>query len=304
MKRDLLTILNLSREEIQSLLQRAILLKEQWQNGQLETTLVGKTLGLLFDKPSTRTRVSFEVATYQLGGQALFMSSRETQLSREESLQDTAIVLSRYINGLVVRTYDDANLEELARHAEIPVINALTDLYHPCQVLSDLLTIYEKKGDLDAVKVAWVGDGNNVAHSWVNAATRFRFELLLACPSGFEPQKDILKQAQDLAKDRIRLVQDPVEAVDNADVINTDVWTSMGQEEERQKRLETFRDYQLNSGLVRQAKPDALIMHCLPAHRGEEITDEVLNGPNSVVFDQAENRMHLQRALLDWLLGG
>ena len=304
MKRDLLTILDLSREEIQSLLQRAIRLKEQWQRGQLEATLVGKTLGLLFDKPSTRTRVSFEVATYQLGGQALFMSSQDTQLSREESLRDTAIVLSRYINGLVVRTYDDANLEELARHAEIPVINALTDLYHPCQVLSDLLTVYERKGDIDAVKVAWVGDGNNVAHSWINAAARFRFELLLACPSGFEPQKDILKQAQDLAKDRIRLVQDPVEAVDNADVINTDVWTSMGQEEERPKRLETFRDYQLNPGLVRQAKPDALIMHCLPAHRGEEITDEVLNGPNSVVFDQAENRMHLQRALLDWLLGG
>lgn len=304
MKRDLLTILDLSREEIQSLLQRAILLKQQWQKGQLDTTLVGKTLGLLFDKPSTRTRVSFEVATYQLGGQALFMSSEETQLSREESLQDTAIVLSRYIDGLVVRTYDDANLEEVARHAEIPVINGLTDRYHPCQVLSDLLTIHERKGDLDTLKVAWVGDGNNVAHSWINAAARFRFELLLACPRGFEPQKDILKQAQDLAKDRIRLVQNPVEAVENADVINTDVWTSMGQEEERQKRLETFRDYQLNTGLVRQAKPDAFVMHCLPAHRGEEITDEVLNGPNSVVFDQAENRMHLQRALLDWLLGG
>jgi ornithine carbamoyltransferase len=302
MKRDLLTILDLSREEIQSLLHRAILLKEQRQQGRLETTLVGKTLGLLFEKPSTRTRVSFEVAMYQLGGQVLFMSSGDTQLSRDESLQDTAVVLSRYIDGLVVRTFRDANLEELARHADIPVINALTDLYHPCQVLSDLLTIQEKKGDLDALQVAWVGDGNNVAHSWINAAARFHFKLLLACPAGFEPQKDVLTRAQDLAKDRIRLLQDPMEAVSDADVINTDVWTSMGQEEERQKRLETFRDYQLNSSLVGQAKPDVIILHCLPAHRGEEITDEVLDGPNSVIFDQAENRMHLQRALLDWLL--
>jgi ornithine carbamoyltransferase len=240
---------------------------------------------------------------YQLGGHVLFMSSKETQLSRDESLRDTALVLSRYIDGLVVRTYEDEGLRELASYAEIPVINGLTDLYHPCQVLGDILTVREKKGDLDSLKVAWVGDGNNVAHSWINAAVRLPFQLSLACPSGYEPRKDILQRAQESAGDRIHLGDDPAEAVSNADVINTDVWTSMGQEEERQKRLAAFRDFQINNELVRKAKSDVIVMHCLPAHRGEEITDGVMDGPNSVVFDQAENRMHLQRALLDWLLG-
>ncbi|UCE84310.1 MAG: ornithine carbamoyltransferase [Deltaproteobacteria bacterium] len=303
MKRDLLTILDVSVEEIEALLQRATLLKERLKKGELDASLAGKTLGLLFDKPSTRTRVSFEVAMYQLGGHVLFMSSKETQLSRDESLRDTALVLSRYIDGLVVRTYADESLRELASHAEIPVINGLTDLYHPCQVLGDILTVREKKGDLDSLKVAWVGDGNNVAHSWINAAVRLPFQLSLACPSGYEPRKDILQRAQESAGDRIHLSADPADAVSNADVINTDVWTSMGQEEERQKRLAAFRDFQINNELVRKAKSDVIVMHCLPAHRGEEITDGVMDGPNSVVFDQAENRMHLQRALLDWLLG-
>jgi ornithine carbamoyltransferase len=303
MKRDLLTILDVSVEEIEALLQRATLLKERLKKGELEASLAGKTLGLLFDKPSTRTRVSFEVAMYQLGGHVLFMSSKETQLSRDESLRDTALVLSRYIDGLVVRTYEDESLRQLASHAEIPVINGLTDLYHPCQVLGDILTVREKKGDLDSLKVAWVGDGNNVAHSWINAAVRLPFQLSLACPSGYEPRKDILQRAQESAGDRIHLGDDPAEAVSNADVINTDVWTSMGQEEERQKRMAAFRDFQINNELVRKAKSDVIVMHCLPAHRGEEITDGVMDGPNSVVFDQAENRMHLQRALLDWLLG-
>jgi len=303
MKKNVLTILDLSAEEIEALLRRALLLKEQLRTGQLKNTLSRKILGLLFDKPSTRTRVSFEVAMYQLGGQVIFMSSKETQLSRDESLRDTALVLSRYIDGLVVRTYQHEKLRELGRHSEIPIINGLTDLYHPCQVLGDILTILEKKGDLRSLRIAWVGDGNNVAHSWINAAARLPFQLFLACPPGYEPQKDILARAQELAPNRIYLGQDPVEAVREADVINTDVWASMGQEEERQERLIAFRNYQVNSALLGKAKSDTIILHCLPAHRGEEITDEAMDGPNSVIFDQAENRMHLQRALLDWLLG-
>ena len=304
MKKDLITILDLSVEEIDALLARASVLKETWKKGKLKPTLAGKTLGLLFDKPSTRTRVSFEVAMYQLGGQVVFMSSKETQLSRDESLQDTALVLSRYIDGLVVRTYDDDNLQELARYAEISIINGLTDLYHPCQVLGDILTIREKKTDLQSLQVAWVGDGNNVAHSWINAAARLKFQLFLACPAGYEPKMEILRRGQELAGDRIQFSHDPLQAVRNADVINTDVWTSMGQEEERQERLTAFQDYQINAALVREAKSDVVVMHCLPAHRGEEITDEVMDGPHSAIFDQSENRMPLQRALLDWLLGG
>ncbi|MCG6916492.1 MAG: ornithine carbamoyltransferase [Deltaproteobacteria bacterium] len=302
MKRDFLTILDLSSEEIDALFRRASTLKEDFKKGKLKPTLEGKTLGLIFEKPSTRTRVSFEVAMYQLGGRVIFMSSQDTQLSRDEPLRDTALVLSRYIDGLVVRTFDDADLQELARHADIPVINGLTDLYHPCQVLGDILTIGEKKGDLKSLRIAWVGDGNNVAHSWINAAARLPFQLLLACPPGYEPKKEILETAKVLAGERIIYGNDPVEAVRGADVINTDVWTSMGQDEERQERLAAFRDYQINGDLLKKAKSDAIVLHCLPAHRGEEITDEVMDGPNSAIFDQAENRMHLQRALLDWLL--
>jgi ornithine carbamoyltransferase len=302
MKRDFLTILDLSSEEIDALFRRASTLKEDFKRGELKPTLEGKTLGLIFEKPSTRTRVSFEVAMYQLGGRVIFMSSQDTQLSRDETLRDTALVLSRYIDGLVVRTFDDADLQELARHAEIPVINGLTDLYHPCQVLGDILTIQEKKGDLKSLRIAWVGDGNNVAHSWINAAARLPFQLLLACPPGYEPKEEILETAKVLAGERIIYGNDPVEAVRGADVINTDVWTSMGQDAERRERLAAFRDYQINGDLVKKAKSDAIVLHCLPAHRGEEITDEVMDGPNSAIFDQAENRMHLQRALLDLVL--
>ena len=302
MKRDFLTILDLSSEEIDALFRRASTLKEDFKRGKLKPTLEGKTLGLIFEKPSTRTRVSFEVAMYQLGGRVIFMSSQDTQLSRDETLRDTALVLSHYIDGLVVRTFDDADLQELARHAEIPVINGLTDLYHPCQVLGDILTIQEKKGDLKSLRIAWVGDGNNVAHSWINAAARLPFQLLLACPPGYEPKEEILETAKVLAGERIIYGNDPVEAVRGADVINTDVWTSMGQDAERRERLAAFRDYQINGDLVKKAKSDAIVLHCLPAHRGEEITDEVMDGPNSAIFDQAENRMHLQRALLDLVL--
>ena len=302
MKRDFLSILDLSSEEIDALLRRASTLKEDFKKNKLKPTLEGKTLGLIFNKPSTRTRVSFEVAMYQLGGRVIFMSSQDTQLSRNEPLRDTALVLSRYIDGLVVRTYDDADLQELARHAEIPVINGLTDLYHPCQVMGDILTVKEKKGDLKALRIAWVGDGNNVAHSWINAAARLPFKLSLACPPGYEPKEEILETAKRLAGERISCGNDPLQAVSDADVVNTDVWTSMGQDEERRGRLAAFRDYQINGDLLRRAKPDVIVLHCLPAHRGEEITDEVIDGPSSAIFDQAENRMHLQRALLDWLL--
>ena len=302
MKRDFLTILDLSSEEIDALLRRASTLKGDFKKNKLKPTLEGKTLGLIFNKPSTRTRVSFEVAMYQLGGRVIFMSSQDTQLSRNEPLRDTALVLSRYIDGLVVRTYEDAELQELARHAEIPVINGLTDLYHPCQVMGDILTIQEKKGDLKPLRIAWVGDGNNVAHSWINAAARLPFNLRLACPPGYEPKEEIMETATRLAGERISCGNDPLEAVRDADVVNTDVWTSMGQDEERRGRLAAFRDYQINGDLLRKAKPDVIVLHCLPAHRGEEITDEVMDGPNSAIFDQAENRLHFQRALLDWLL--
>jgi ornithine carbamoyltransferase len=304
MKRDLLTILDLSSEEIEELLKRAVRLKGQWQRSKLKATLAGKSLGLLFDKPSTRTRVSFQVAMYQLGGQVVVLTTQETQLSRDESLADTARVLSRYLNGLVVRTFADARLEELSRNSGIPVINGLTDLYHPCQVLSDLMTVTEKKGDLSGLHIAWVGDGNNVAHSWINAAARLPIRLALACPAGYEPRREILAQAQRLAKYEIRVCRDPGDAATGADVINTDVWASMGQEQERKARLKAFGGYQVDGALLRKAKPDALVLHCLPAHRGEEISDEVMDGPNSGVLDQAENRLHFQRALLDWILGG
>jgi ornithine carbamoyltransferase len=304
MKRDLLTILDLSTEEIDALLGRAERLKKQWRQGKLKPTLAGKTLGLLFDKPSTRTRVSFQVAMYQLGGQVVALTAQETQLSRDESLADTARVLSRYLDGLVVRTFAHARLEELARCAQIPVINGLTDLYHPCQVLSDLMTVREKKGDLTGLLIAWVGDGNNVAHSWINAAARLPIRLVLACPPGYEPRQEILERAQALAPYEIRVCRDPAQAVPGAHVINTDVWASMGQEQEREVRLKAFRGYQVDGTLLRRARPDAIVLHCLPAHRGEEISDEVMDGPNSAIFDQAENRLHFQRALLDWLLGG
>jgi ornithine carbamoyltransferase len=241
---------------------------------------------------------------YQLGGQVVVLTAQETQLSRDESLADTARVLSRYLDGLVVRTFADARLEELARYAQIPVINGLTDLYHPCQVLSDLMTVREKKGDLTGLHVAWVGDGNNVAHSWINAAARLPIRLVLACPPGYEPRQEILERAQALAPYEIRVCRDPGEAVTGAHVINTDVWASMGQEQEREVRLKAFRDYQVDKTLLRRARPDAIVLHCLPAHRGEEISDEVMDGPNSAIFDQAENRLHFQRALLDWMLGG
>jgi ornithine carbamoyltransferase len=295
MKRDLLTIRALTREEILSLVRRGLELKRGEGDG---TVLRGRILGLIFQKASTRTRVSFEAAMFRLGGQTLFMTSADTQMSRDEPIKDTARVLSRYVDAMAIRTYSQALVEELAFWAEIPVINALTDLYHPCQVLSDLMTVQEKKGRVHDLRVAWVGDGNNVAHSWIEAAKVLGFHLVLACPAGYEPEEKVLEGAAE----NIRMVADPREAVSQADVINTDVWTSMGQDAEREKRLRDFQGFQIHDALIRLAKPDAIVMHCLPAHRGEEITESVLEGPHSVVFDQAENKMHLHQALLEWLI--
>lgn len=302
MTRHLLTLLDLTTEEITALLRRAHELKALQRRGQCPRPLAGRTLAMLFDKPSTRTRVSFEAGMAQLGGATIYLERGQTQLSRAEPLADTARVLSRYVDAVVVRTFAQEMLEELAAHATIPVINGLTDSHHPCQVLSDLMTVEERFGRLTGLKVAWVGDGNNVANSWITAALRLDFELHLACPSGYEPDAALMAQAQQ-EKRRVVLTSDPVAAVAGAQVVNTDVWASMGQEGEAEKRQAVFRPYQVNTELLRHAAAEAIVLHCLPAHRGEEITSEVLDGPQSAAWDQAENRLHAQKALLEWLLG-
>lgn len=301
MKRDFLSLYDFSGEELEALLERAKELKAKQKRGEDWRPLEGKTLAMIFEKPSTRTRVSFEVGMYQLGGHALFLSLQETQLGRGESIADTARVLSRYVDGIMIRTFAHRTVEELARFATVPVINGLSDLLHPCQILSDIFTIWETLGDY-RVKVAYVGDGNNVANSWINGALKMGVELRLACPPGYGPDRRILERAIKEGA-RVILTHDPKEAARGAQVLYTDVWASMGQESERQRRLEVFKPYQLNGALLELAAPGALVMHCLPAHRGEEITDEVIDGPQSVVFDQAENRLHVQKAILEWLMG-
>ncbi len=303
MKKDLLSILDFSAEEVLSLIERAGTLKKLHQDGIPHHPLSGKTLGLLFEKSSTRTRVSFEVGAYQLGGSSIFLSPRDTQIGRGEPIADSARVLSRYLDGIVVRTFSQEVLEEFARYSTIPVINGLSDLLHPCQVLADLFTIREKKGFIDGLKVAWIGDGNNMANSWIIAASKLGFELVLATPPGHRPNESIMSMTVKEDDLRIRVVKDPEEAAEGADVINTDVWASMGQEDEYASRKKTFARYQVNEELMKLAKDDAIVMHCLPAHRGEEITDGVIEGEQSLVFDQAENRLHLQKAILEKLMG-
>jgi ornithine carbamoyltransferase len=265
-----------------------------------EKPLAGKTLGMIFAKSSTRTRVSFEVGAFQLGGHALFLSARDIQLGRGEPIRDTARVLSRYLDGIMIRTYDHADVVELARYASIPVINGLTDLLHPCQVLADLLTIRETLGGWDGKVVAWVGDGNNMANSWINAAGTLGFELRLACPRGYEPNAEILARNQ--AKTKITVTGDPEEATRGANVINTDVWASMGQEEEQEQRARAFSGYIVDANLMRAADPKAIFLHCLPAHRGEEVAEDVIEGSQSKVWDQAENRLHVQKAIMATLM--
>ena len=297
-KRDLLSIADLTAAEVDRLMDLAAAMKGGRFAGK---PLQGKTLGMVFAKSSTRTRVSFEVGTYQLGGHALFLSSRDIQLGRGEPIRDTARVLSRYLDGIMIRTFAHADVEELARYATIPVINGLTDLLHPCQVLADLLTVREAIGGWDGKVVAWIGDGNNMANSWINAAGLLGFELRLACPAGYEPDQAILRRNQ--ARTRITVMRDPGEAVPGANVVTTDVWASMGQEEEAEARRVAFAGYLVDEALMGRAAPGAIFLHCLPAHRGEEVTDGVIEGRWSRVWDQAENRLHIQKALLAALMG-
>ncbi|MBI5286748.1 MAG: ornithine carbamoyltransferase [Deltaproteobacteria bacterium] len=301
-KRHLLTIFDLTKDEIDALLERAKSLKERHKLGIPHTPLLGKTLSLVFEKPSTRTRVSFEVAIRQMGGQAIFISPTDSQIGRGEPIKDTARVLSRYVDGVVIRTFGHDIIKEFAQYSSIPVINGLTDLHHPCQVLSDVFTVVEKKGRYKGLKVAWIGEGNNMANSWIEAASRLGFDLVLACPDGYWPDKRILERAKKETKSKIEVVKDPRDAAKDADVLNTDVWASMGQEAEREKRLRDFKGYQINEDLLKLAKRGAIVMHCLPAHRGEEITDGVIEGSMSVVWDQVENRLHMGKAILEWLL--
>ena len=302
MKKDLLCTTSLNKGEIDELLSLALRLKKEHKEGSTHLTLQGKTLGMLFEKPSTRTRVSFEVGMLQLGGNALYMGWRDTQLSREESVEDTARVLSRYLDGIVIRTFAQETIELFASNATIPVINGLTDREHPCQILSDLMTIVEKKGGYEHLTIVYVGDGNNIANSWINASLILGFNLRLACPPGYEPDGTIIEKARSVAPSQIQFCADPAEAVREADIINTDTWVSMGQEDQRREKIEAFKNYQVNGTLLKLAKKDALVMHCLPAHRGEEITDEVADGEQAIIFDQAENRLHMQKAILETFL--
>lgn len=302
----LLSIAELSTEEVWRILNLARDLKDEWRNGGNEPLLRGKTLGLLFQKPSLRTRVSFEMAMLHLGGQAIYLSPNEVQPGQRESMADVARVLSRYVDGIMARVFAHSDVEELAAYSRVPVVNGLSDYNHPCQGLTDLFTVYEKRGALQGIKLAYVGDGNNVAVSLLFGGSKVGMDVAVATPSGYEVQKDVVALAERFATasgSQIIITHDPFEAVREADVIYTDTWVSMGQEAEVEKRLEIFPPYQVNSRLVDASRPDVLVMHCLPAHHGYEITAEVINGPRSVVFDQAENRMHTQKAIVALLLG-
>ncbi|MFP4475927.1 MAG: ornithine carbamoyltransferase [Desulfatibacillaceae bacterium] len=299
MIRHITNLWDLSKDDMDALFASSARWKNLRKQGKVEQPLVGRSMGLMFNKPSTRTRLSFEAAMIQLGGAPIFMSIQDTQLSRDEPPEDTARVLSRYLDALVVRTYSQEMLVNLAKASDIPVINALTDLYHPCQILSDIFTVIEEKGGYEGVRIVWVGDGNNVCHSWIIAAAVLGLDLVCACPEGHMPLDWIVKEARDRGAGRITITSDPREAARGADVLYTDVWASMGQEQEAEARRKVFAGYQINDELVALAKMDVTVMHCLPAHREEEITDSVLEGPRSVVWDQAENKMHMHKAILE-----
>ncbi|MGC8871952.1 MAG: ornithine carbamoyltransferase [Caldimicrobium sp.] len=299
--RHFLRIWDFTKEEVETLIEKALKIKKTktW-----ERSLQGKILALIFEKASTRTRVSFESAMIKLGGHTLFLSRNDLQLARGEPIKDTARVLSRYVDGVVLRTYLQETIEEFAEYSLIPVINGLSNRFHPCQVLSDIMTVIEKGKDLYKSKIIWLGDGNNVAQSWIEASALLGFPLILCCPEGFDPEEELLREARERFQAKIEIVRSPEEALADAEVINTDVWISMGQEEESERRIKAFRGFTLDYNLLKRAKPSAIVLHCLPAHRGEEITEEVLEGPQSVVWDQAENKMWFHMALLDYLLKG
>ncbi|MFN2747099.1 ornithine carbamoyltransferase [Bacillus sp. z60-18] len=299
--KDFLSLKDFAKEEILYLLEEAAVMKKN----KIQNIFNGKTLAMIFEKSSTRTRVSFEAGMAQLGGNALFLSSKDMQLGRGETIADTAKVLSGYVDAIMIRTFEHEKVEELAEHADIPVINGLTDLFHPCQALADLLTIQEAKGTLSVLKIVYVGDGNNVAHSLLIACAKVGSDITVASPKGYEPDGEIVKLAEVFASEsgaKVTITNDPKTAVQNADVIYSDVFTSMGQEAETNERLNVFKPYQVNGALVSGAKPDYIFLHCLPAHREEEVTAEIIDGPNSAVFQQAENRLHAQKALLKALL--
>ena len=301
----LLKMMDLSTEEIIEILNLADQLKYELKHGIPHDHLKGKTLGMIFRKASTRTRVSFETGMYQLGGNPLYLSASDMQIGRGEPIQDTARVLSRYIDGIMIRTFDQAEVENLAEYGNIPIINGLTDLSHPCQVLADLMTIREYKGKLDGLKMCYIGDGNNMAHSLMFACAKVGMNMICASPKGYQPDPEILRLAQEDAAQTgcsITVEEDLFKAAKGADVLYTDVWTSMGEEAEREVRFKALHNYQINQALLNEARPEAIVLHCLPAHRGEEITEEVLEGPQSVVFDQAENRLHVQKAIMALLM--
>ncbi|MES9991223.1 MAG: ornithine carbamoyltransferase [Candidatus Thiodiazotropha sp.] len=300
MTRHFLSLLDLSRDQLHALIRRATELKRMQHRGDIHTPLKGKNLGMVFEKSSTRTRVSFEVGMSQLGGHALFLSPRDTQLGRGEPIEDSARVLSRMLDIIMIRTYDHSVLELFAANSQVPVINALTDLLHPCQLLADMQTYFEHRGDIQDKRAAWIGDGNNMCHSYINAARRFGFHLNIACPQGYDPDINILEAAEGQAV----IVRDPLQAAEGADLVVTDVWASMGQEEEQAQREKVFSRYQVNDELMAQAAEDALFFHCLPAHRGEEVSASIIDREDSVVWDEAENRLHSQKALLEFLLLG
>lgn len=300
MKRDFLRLRDFSSEEIDHLLKRALELKSGKDANKCP--LIGRNIGLIFEKASTRTRVSFEVGIYQLGANSIYLNPKEIQLGRGETIHDTAKTLSRYLDAIVIRTFSHNTLIDFASSSSIPVINGLSDLLHPCQALGDMMTVIEKKGKLKGINLTYIGDGNNVANSLIEASSMMGINLKIACPKGFEPDTEVLKEQKASAKSEIRIVRNPKDAAMGADVLYTDAWVSMGQEKEEKQKKKKFKAYQLNSKILSYAKKDAIVLHCLPAHRGEEITDDVIDSPQSAVFDQAENRLHTQKALLEFLL--
>ncbi len=303
MKKDFLSIIDLDEYELESIVADAVRLKRLKSAGTAHEFLRGRSLGMIFEKASTRTRVSFEVGMSDLGGHALFLNPQDMQLGRGEEIRDTARVLARYVDAVMIRAYSHATVEEFARYADVPVVNGLSDRLHPCQVLADIMTLTERFGDLHGLKLAWVGDGNNVCNSWILSSALTGMEIAVASPPRYRPKDEIVDRARAMGG-KVTIVTDPIEAVRDADVLYTDIWVSMGDEQERAERLRALRGYTIDSRLLAQASPDALVMHCLPAHRGEEITDEVMEGPQSIVWDQAENRLHAQKALLVRLLAG
>lgn len=302
MARHFLALHDYNEIELQGMLTLARELKEKQKQGIPHRLLEGKSVALIFEKASTRTRISFEVGVFQLGGHGLFISSANSQMGRGEPIKDTARVMARYCDGVMIRTFGQEIVEEFARYSSVPIINGLTDLFHPCQIMADLLTIIEHKGGYAGLKFAWVGDGNNMANTWIEAAAILGFDLALSCPPGYEPDAKVMAWAQAKAPGRITLTSDPKQAVSGADVINTDVWASMGQESEQKEREQAFAGYCLDDALLALAKADAVVLHCLPAHRGEEISDSVIEGKNSAVWDEAENRLHIQKAIMATLI--